>query len=138
MKDQKPGEPAQDQKIKDKIEQMAKDQAKDNEFKKPGPGGSSPAAKEAMDDDPKNRLKTAELRLEEFEKKKYDEAFLKKQGFTNAEYEKFLAEYKQHVENLRDDVKKAGVPSVAPMPGRACLQPQYRGQGGSEEGQWFR
>ncbi|HEY1191414.1 MAG TPA: hypothetical protein VGE74_27515 [Gemmata sp.] len=106
LKNQKPGTPDEEQKLKDQMEQLAKDQGKKEHDPRRGGLGSGVRTKEAMEEDARNRLKTAELQLEQFEKKRYDEAFKKKQGFTDAEYEKFLRDYERHVEKLREDAKK--------------------------------
>jgi hypothetical protein len=74
--------------------------------------GSSPEAKGPMEEDPKNRLKSAELKLDEFKKNKYNKALHDKQGWTQAEYDKFLKEYEEYVEKLR---KEATAPK-APAP----------------------
>lgn len=118
MKDKKPGDAEQQKKLKEELEKMAKDQQGKQEHDpsaKTG-GGDGPKTKEAMEEDARNRLKSAELRLEEFERKKYDEAFQKKQGFTPAEYQKFLDGYEKHVEKLRDDVKKGVATGDKPPP----------------------
>ena len=120
------GDPEQDQKLKEQLEQMAKEQSKQPHDPSQKGLGSSPPPKGAMEEDARNRLKTAELRLEDFEKKRYDEEFQKKQGFTDAEYKKFLEDYERHVENLRKDVNKltAGdkTPPVGPgAPGAPIL-----------------
>jgi hypothetical protein len=122
MQDKKPGSPADDQKFKDELDKMAKEQQgkKEHDLTKQGLG-SGAAVKDAMEEDARNRLKTAELQLEQFEKKRYDEAFQKKQGFTQEEYNKFLNDYEKHVQKIRDDVKKGTAASARPpvTPGTA-------------------
>lgn len=106
MKNQKPGDKEQEQKLKEEIEKQAKERAKKEHDPKGGGVGTGALTKEAMEEDARNRLKTAELQLEQFEKKRYDEAFKRKQGFTDAEYEKFLRDYERYVEKMREDAKK--------------------------------
>ncbi len=106
MKNQQPGDPAQEKKLKEELEKMAKEQPSKKHDPKGGGVGGGAITKEAMEEDARNRLKTAELQLEQFEKKRYDEAFQKKQGFTDAEYKKFLDDYEKHVQKLRDEVNK--------------------------------
>ena len=102
-----PGDPKDTEKLKKQVEEMAKNPPMTpQEFKdkwKQGLG-SSPAAKEAMDDDPKNRLKSAELLLEEFEKRKFDDSFRAKKGWTKEEYDRFLEGYRKRVEDLRAEL----------------------------------
>ncbi len=116
MKKQKPGDPEQEKKLKEELEKMAKERAKKEHDPKGSGLGTGATTKEAMEEDARNRLKTAELQLEQFEKKRYDEAFKKKQSFTDAEYEKFLRDYEKYVEKLRDDVKKGVASDKAPPP----------------------
>jgi hypothetical protein len=106
LEGQKPGGPDTEKKLKDAAEQMAKDRAK-KPHDPTGKGlGTGAATKEAMEEDARNRLKSAELQLDQFEKKRYDEAFKRKQGFTDAEYEKFLSDYSKYVEKMREDAKR--------------------------------
>lgn len=106
LKNQKPGDKEQEQKLKEEIEKQAKERAKKEHDPKGGGLGTGARTKEAMEEDARNRLKTAELQLEQFEKKRYDEAFKRKQGFTDAEYEKFLRDYERYVEKMREDARK--------------------------------
>ena len=101
LKNQKPGDPEQEKKTKEQLEQMAKEMQKklDDEWKM-GPG-SSPAAKGPMEEDKKNRLKTAELMLEEFEKNRYNKALQAKQGWTQDEMNKFLDGWQKRVADSR-------------------------------------
>ncbi|AWM37910.1 hypothetical protein GobsT_40250 [Gemmata obscuriglobus] len=135
MKEQQPGTPEQEQKLREQVEQHAKNHANQPQGT-PGnrPAGSVPT-KEAMEEDARNRLKTAELQLDQFEKKRYDEAFKRKQGFTDAEYEKFLRGYEKHVEKLRDDVNK-GSASGEKAPPKGPAEPDRpitAGSGGKVE-----
>ncbi|MDY3562003.1 hypothetical protein R5W23_003434 [Gemmata sp. JC673] len=136
MKGQQPGTPEQEQKLREQVEQHAKNHANQPQGT-PGnrPAGSVPT-KEAMEEDARNRLKTAELQLDQFEKKRYDEAFKRKQGFTDAEYEKFLRGYEKHVEKLRDDVNK-GSASGEKAPPKGPAEPDRpitAGSGGKVQG----
>lgn len=135
MKNQKPGDAEQEKKTREQVEQMAKDRAKKPHDPKGGGLGGGVLTKEAMEEDARNRLKTAELQLDQFEKKRYDEAFKRKQGFTDAEYEKFLRDYEKHVGKLRDNVNKGVAGEKAPPKGSAEPGgPITAGGGGKVEG----
>jgi hypothetical protein len=79
-----------------------------------GPRGGSPEAKGPMEDDAKNRLKTAELNLEEFEKNRYNKALQAKQGWTQEEYDEFLKGYRKRVEDMRKEVEKSATAPRSP------------------------
>ncbi|VTR96500.1 Uncharacterized protein OS=Singulisphaera acidiphila (strain ATCC BAA-1392 / DSM 18658 / VKM B-2454 / MOB10) GN=Sinac_6530 PE=4 SV=1 [Gemmata massiliana] len=132
LEDKKPGgDPQQDEKLKEQLEQMAKEPSNQSHEPTQNGPGSSPPPKGAMEEDPQNRLKTAELRLEDFERKRYDEEFQKKQGFSEAEYKKFLDDYTKHVENLR---KEANQPAgnKPPQPGSSEPGGPILGGGGNK------
>ena len=128
LKDQKPT-PEEAEKLKKQLEEMAK---KPGDDFKPMGLGSSPPPKGAMEEDKKNRLKSAELMLEEFEKNRDNKALQAKQGWTKEEYEKFLKDYSDYVEKLRTEVAAdAKKPPGAPIDlGSATLTP---GTGGKVE-----
>ncbi|MBY0457785.1 MAG: hypothetical protein K2V38_10640, partial [Gemmataceae bacterium] len=110
MKNQPPGvpnDPNEEEKLKNQLDKMAREQDKNLHDPTQRNLGTGVKTRDAMEEDARNRLKTAELRLEDFQKKQYDEAFKRKQGFTDEEYQKFLADYERHVEKLRADVARS-------------------------------
>jgi collagen type III alpha len=121
LKNQKPGEPMMDaEKLKKQIEEeMAKNPPKKEDFEEWWKGlGTSTESKGPMEDDKRNRLKSAERNLEEFEKRRYDEALRKTMNWTDEEHQRFLDGYRKYVENLRNEVinddKKPGALATEP------------------------
>jgi hypothetical protein len=113
LKNQKPGDPEAAKKLKEQIDKLAGEGKKPNENWKPGGGDITPP-KGPADEDPKNRLKTAELNLEEFEKNRYNKALQDKKGWSQAEYDKFLKDYDDYVKRLREEVKNDASKPPAP------------------------
>lgn len=66
--------------------------------------------------DPKNRLKSAELQLEQFRNKQFDKDFLKSIGLNEGEYEQFLKGYERMVERMRAEAER-------PEPARPATAP---------------
>jgi hypothetical protein len=132
LKNQKPGDPEAAKKLKEQIDKLAGEGKKPNENWKPGGGDSTPP-KGPADEDPKNRLKTAELNLEEFEKNRYNKALQDKKGWTQAEYDRFLKDYDDYVKRLRDEVKRDGDKTFVPPSDPSA--PRFRpGDAGKVEG----
>lgn len=129
LKNQKPGNPEDAKKLKDQLDKLAGEGKKPNENWKPGGGDSTPP-KGPTEDDPKNRLKTAELNLEEFEKNRYNKALQDKQGWSQAEYDKFLNDYDDYVKRLREEVKNGAYKPAAPAtdPGAPLFRPGDAGK----------
>jgi hypothetical protein len=69
----------------------------------------------ATEDDKKNRAKTGELTLEEFEKNK--DWIKNKKGWTEEEYQKFMEGYRKRVEDWAKEAERPAEKPVAPMPG---------------------
>ena len=67
-------------------------------------------------EDPRNRLKTAELRLKTFEEHRNDKELLNKIGYTREEYDQFLKSYQQRVAQMRDEVAKQEQAGTEPTP----------------------
>jgi hypothetical protein len=96
---------------------------------RPGGGGTTDLDPgKAFQDDPANRLRTAELQLKTFEKNKANKDLLGKLGYTEAEYERFLAEYGKRVEQLRQEAAR---PPVAEQPKPPAGAPTIKVGGGS-------
>ncbi len=107
LKNQKPGDPDAAKKLQDQLSKLAGEGKLPKNEWKPG-GGVSPTAKGPTDEDPKNRLKSAELNLEQFEKNRYNKMLQDKQGWTQEEYDRFLKDYEGYVKRLREEVKRDG------------------------------
>ncbi len=78
--------------------------------------GAGTEAKGAMDDNPANRLKAAELNLEKFQKEEYRQLLKNKKGWSDAEYDKFLKDYEQYIKNLREEVTSGPQVPKSPLP----------------------
>jgi len=117
MKNQKPSDPDQEKKTKEQLEKMAKSPSSkpDNNFAPKGPG-SSPKLNGPMEEDAKNRLKSAELMLEQFENEQNRKSLQAKKGWTDAEYDVFLDGYRKLVEQRRKDAEKEALAGPKPTP----------------------
>jgi collagen type III alpha len=113
LKNQKPGDPKMDpEQLKKQLEQLAQGRGKKNDDFQPKGMATNPPAAGPMDDDPKNRLRTAELLLDEFEKNRYNKELQAKKGWTQDEYDRFLEGYRKRVEDLRNEVERADKPAT--------------------------
>jgi hypothetical protein len=132
LKNQKPGEPEAAKKLQDQLDKLAGEGKLPRENWKPGGGDSTPP-KGPADEDPKNRLKTAELNLEEFEKNRYNKALQDKKGWSQAEYDRFLKEYDDYVKRLRSEVARDADKTFVPPSDPSA--PRFRpGDAGKVEG----
>jgi collagen type III alpha len=122
MKKKKMPDPKDIEDLKKKLEEWRQQQR-----------GGSPEAKGAMEDDPKNRLKTAELNLIEFEKNQYNKALQAAKGWTQPEYDEFLKGYRERVEQLRKEVDKAAKTPKAPTGGPMDPATPLTGTGGGSK-----
>ncbi len=68
-----------------------------------GTGGSGPPVKAAMKDDPKNRIKSAELQLEEFKKNEFNKDLHEKMGWSQEQYDRFVKGYEEMVGKMRQE-----------------------------------
>ncbi len=68
------------------------------------------------EDDPRNRLKTAELQLQQFEKNRHNKELQSKLGWTQEEYDRFLAEQQKRVAQMRDEVARREQQGTEPPP----------------------
>jgi hypothetical protein len=92
------------QRLKEAMDQL---RGQANPTGAPGRGGSEAGPETPFADDPRNRLRTAELQLKTFKEARGNDKFLKEQGYTQAEFDTFLAEYERRVEQLRQEAAKA-------------------------------
>ena len=82
------------------------------------------------DDDPHNRFKLADLMLRKFEDLRNDAAFLKQNGWTQEEYDRFLEGYRKRVEMLRAERAKPWTrPAVA---SKDTTPPKFTPGGGNK------
>lgn len=126
MKKQNPGDPKQDPDLKKKMEELAR--RGDPNFKPPTPPIPLPPPPEKpispLEDNPRNRAKTAELQLEEFEKNRYNKDLQNKLGWDQDKYDKFLMDQQKRIEQLQKEAAafdpRAQKP-VTPPTGPAAL-----------------
>jgi hypothetical protein len=115
MKNQKPGDPKEDaEKLKEQLKGMAKRGNKPEDDLQSKGGGSPPANKRM--DDPAERARSAQLNLEELKKDENRKKLQEKKGWTDAEYDKFLKDYEDHIRGLREEAKKDAPRPTAPIP----------------------
>lgn len=110
--------------LKQQAEQMAKNnppegkgRGKDSDFKQGG--NLDPNNAKAMDDDPRNRARSAELTLDQFERNRYNRDLQDRLGWTQEQYDRFLADYRREVARLQrdaDDANRAPPPQAGPPP----------------------
>ena len=121
QKDKKPGEPQDDAALQKEIQDLAKKKpGKNNDptFKPQAPTNPTASAEEKinpMEADPKNRLKTAELQLEEFKKNRYNKELQDQLGWTQEKYEEFLAAQQRRVEQLEKEAAMADSSAQKPV-----------------------
>lgn len=122
MKDAQSGDPEKRAEAQKKLDEMAKQARAANgklDGKRENPQGTAsqdlPQPK-PHEDDPKNRLKSAELQLRKFQEVKDDPELQKRAGFdTPQDYEKWLRDYEDYVNRLRNQVADADArPAEAP------------------------
>jgi hypothetical protein len=96
-----------DQKLQKKIDDLAKNMPRAGQGPitdhASRPGASSEPPKGPMEDDPRNRAKTAQLQLEEFEKHRYDHDLHEKLGWSEKQYGDFLNAQRERAEELRKE-----------------------------------
>jgi hypothetical protein len=108
MKNQPPMTPEEQDKLKKEIDEIAKNmrgagKGPIDPKQHKGPGASLDDPKAAMEDDPRNRAKTAQLQLQEFEKHLYDKDLHEKLGWTPEQYERFVKDYEKRVKQLQEE-----------------------------------
>ena len=125
MQDLKSNNPEQQQRGAEKLQELANKAAEmaqtndappDSEPRgddiRPGGAGARGMPEKLLEDDPKNRLKTAELQLERFEKNRYNKELQNRLGFTPEEYERFLESYRAMVERQRQQLAAQPQPAT--------------------------
>ena len=117
MKDAQSGDPKTAEAAKKRLEDRAKSKPGDkSKSDQRGPGARPDTPGDKLDDDPKNRRKTADLQLKQFEKAKGDADLQKKLGYTPEQYDEFLKGYAEMVKRQNDAADK---PEVLPPPNEA-------------------
>ncbi len=109
MNDAKSDNPEKAAEAKKRLEENAnKNAEQDGKRDKynPKPGERDTGPNRPHEDDPKNRLKSAELQLQQLEKARYNKALQEKLGYTPEQYEEFLKSYGEAVNRQRTDVGK--------------------------------
>ena len=119
LKELQGDDPKKSQEARDRLEKMAKEW-------QPGNGSKGQDGKPLVDN-PENRLKSAELQLNDFKKYKGDKNFLRDNNMSDAEYEKFLKGYEEMVDRKRKDADDA---KLNPLQAR----PQGPGTVGANDG----
>ena len=109
LKDAQSDNPMKAEAAKKRLEEQAKknaEEAKKSKNPPRGPSDKPDTPGDRLKDDARNRLKTAELQLERFEKAKADKELQKKLGYTPEQYEEFLKGYRAMVDQQQQEVKK--------------------------------
>ena len=112
LKKDMPLDPKQDEERQKKLEDEMKKLAKRGEGivnpNKPQgpPSASTDKLLPSIEDDPRNRAKSAELQLEEFEKNRYNRNLQEKLGWTPDQYEEFLKAQQKRLEQLQKEADK--------------------------------
>ena len=91
----------------------------------------TPNNAKAMDDDPRNRAKSAQLNLEQFEKNRFNRDLQDRLGWTQEQYDRFLDDYRREADRLRRDAAEAD--RNPPQPA-APSRPDNINAGGKIEG----
>jgi hypothetical protein len=94
-----------------------KGRSKDDRFNEGG--NLDPNNAKAMDADPRNRAKSAELTLDQFERNRYNRDLQDRLGWTQEQYDRFLDEYRREVARLQRDAADADrnpPPAAGPPP----------------------
>ncbi|HJZ54277.1 MAG TPA: hypothetical protein VKE74_04935, partial [Gemmataceae bacterium] len=115
MADQLGDPEAKAQQIKEKLEQIAKNGTPNPKgVNDPTvPGRMPPPKLEAMKEDARNRLKTAELQLEKFAKNKDNKAIMDENKWTREDLERIINSQRKEVDNLKrelSDLEQGKVP----------------------------
>ena len=117
VKDAQSGDPKTAEAAKKRLEERAKPKPGDKtKGDQRGPGARPDTPGDKLDDDPKNRRKTADLQLKQFEKAKGDADLQKNLGYTPEQYDEFLKGYAEMVKRQND---AADTPEVLPPPNEA-------------------
>lgn len=114
-------DPAKAEELKKKLDEMAKQGASgtpepDGNRTPKSPGTPTTKVNPAMEDDPRNRAKSAQLQLIDFEKNQFNKDLHDKLGWTQEEYDRFLEGYRKQVESLQKQADDAAKADTIPAP----------------------
>src|SRR5262249_7566411 len=113
-------DPKKAEELKKKFDEMAKKGMRmdpDGNMVPKGSGPDNTPVNPAMEDNPRNRAKSAELRLEEFEKVKNDPELQKRAGFeSKEEFDRFMEGYRKEVARLQKEADEADRAAKGPSP----------------------
>ena len=110
-KDKGMNDPKEQEALKKKIEELAKKNPPKGTGGKgeipkewtPGGGQNTESPKPGTEDDPRNRAKTAQLQLEDFQKNRYNNDLKEKLGWTQEKYDAFLRDQAKRAEQLQKE-----------------------------------
>ncbi|MFO0801028.1 MAG: hypothetical protein U0804_26475 [Gemmataceae bacterium] len=123
--DLKSGDPEREARAREKLDQLKQQAEKTAKDNPPGGKGNGkddrfreggdvePNNAKAMDADPRNRAKSAELTLDQFERNRYNRDLQDRLGGTQEQYDRFLDDYRREVARLRRDAADAERPPPA-------------------------
>jgi collagen type III alpha len=107
MEDMKSGDQKRQQEAMKRMQNAMKNSGALDQKSKLGGSGRTDQEGKPIEDDPKNRLKTAELQLKTLKEAQKNQEAIKELGYTPEEYERFLKAYEERVKRLRDEVSEA-------------------------------
>ena len=134
LKDAKAGDLAAQKRLQDRADEAAKkgdgQPQKSGKPGEPGPGGSGRSEGQAvpLKDDPRDRLRSAELQLADFEKVKADPALQRRLGYTPEQYQRFLDSFRKVVETERVAAKEAEAKTPAATGPKVNIDVGSKGQ----------
>lgn len=99
-----------------RVEEMANKGEPKDDGRRSSPGQKPETINPALEDNPANRLKSAELQLEKFKRNKDNKEVLDRLKWTPEQYEEFLRSYEKEVDRLRAEATKPEVPPELPVP----------------------
>ncbi len=113
MKDLDSKDPMKQQAARDKLDKLLGEERRKQVEKVLE---SQKQAGKPIDEDPRNRAKSAELQLEEFEKNKDNKELLERLGWTEQQYEQFLADQRKRLEELQKEAQEVARENENPKP----------------------
>lgn len=123
LNDLKNGTPEQKQAARERLQERAAEAARKQKQRQPGPGqGSDNPGGKPLNADPRNRLRSAELQLKTFEEQKDNLDLKKRLGYSDEQYEQFLASVRQAVERQRAEVVRAEAAAMKTPTGPATIK----------------
>jgi collagen type III alpha len=118
-------DPARAEDLRQQMEQLPKDL-------RPRGGAGGDRKGSLHEDDPRNRLRSAELQLQQFEKNRNNKELQDRLGWTQEEYDRFLSEQQKRVAQMREEVAKRDQAETAPPPTGPATLRVGEGSGGEK------